>query len=145
MKRKSDQYQKVLIAIIALYCVFVGAVNLAFLQVTTIFDIVRTASTSIILAIGLLVVMISGGIDVSFMAIALFGSYTTINIMISSGINNFLFAAICSMAFGIVLGAINAALINWLKLPPFIITLGTQNLFHGIFLMLGRTPAIAAK
>lgn len=132
MKRKSDQYQKVLIAIIALYCVFVGAVNPAFLQVTTIFDIVRTASTSVILAIGLLVVMISGGIDVSFMAIALFGSYTTINIMISSGINNFLFAAICSMAFGIVLGAINAALINWLKLPPFIITLGTQNLFHGI-------------
>ena len=69
MKRKSDQYQKVLIAIIALYCVFVGAVNPAFLQVTTIFDIVRTASTSVILAIGLLVVMISGGIDVSFMAI----------------------------------------------------------------------------
>ena len=64
MKRKSDQYQKVLIAIIALYCVFVGAVNPAFLQVTTIFDIVRTASTSVILAIGLLVVMISGGIDV---------------------------------------------------------------------------------
>ena len=128
MKPKLDQYQKVLIAIIALYCIFVGVVNPAFFQVTTIFDIVRTASTSVILAIGLLVVMISGGIDVSFMAIALFGSYTTINIMISSGINNFLFAAICSMTFGIILGSINAALINWLKLPPFIITLGTQKL-----------------
>ena len=33
---------------------------------------------TLMVAMGLLVVMISGGIDVSFMAIALFGSYTTI-------------------------------------------------------------------
>ena len=36
------------------------------------------------------------------------------------------------MAIGVVLGLVNAVLISWLKLPPFIITLGTQNLFHGI-------------
>lgn len=45
-----------------------------------------------IVAMGLLVVMISGGIDVSFMAIALFGSYTSLYIMIQTGINNLAFA-----------------------------------------------------
>lgn len=85
-----------------------------------------------IVAMGLLVVMISGGIDVSFMAIALFGSYTSLYIMIQTGINNLAFAFAVSMAIGVVLGLVNAVLISWLKLPPFIITLGTQNLFHGI-------------
>ena len=36
------------------------------------------------------------------------------------------------MSIGLILGLFNAWLISWLKLPTFIITLGTQNLFHGI-------------
>lgn len=70
-----------------------------------------------IVAMGLLVVMISGGIDVSFMAIALFGSYTSLYIMIQTGISSLVFAFIVSMLIGVVLGLINAVLINWLKLP----------------------------
>lgn len=63
---------------------------------------------------------------------SLFGSYTSLYIMIQTGINNLAFAFAVSMAIGVVLGLVNAVLISWLKLPPFIITLGTQNLFHGI-------------
>ena len=48
------------------------------------------------------------------------------------GIDNLIFAFGISALIGGLLGIINALLINWLKLPPFIITLGTQNLFHGI-------------
>lgn len=133
MKRlKIDRFQAVLLLIIVVYSVFVAIKNPAFVHIATVFDIIRVASTTLIVAIGLLVVMISGGIDVSFMAIALFGSYATINIMISSGIDNLFFAFFISAAIGGGLGIINAVLINWLKLPPFIITLGTQNLFHGV-------------
>ncbi len=131
-KLQIDRFQKVLILIIVLYSIFVTIKNPSFFQIATLFDIIRTSSTTMIVAIGLLVVMLSGGIDVSFMSIALFGSYTTINLMISSGINNIFFAFGVSAAIGAVLGLINALLINWLKLPPFIITLGTQNLFHGV-------------
>ena len=131
-RRKIDQYQKILLLIILLYSVFVSIKNPAFLHIETVFDIIRTSSTTMIVAIGLLLVMISGGIDVSFMAVALFGSYATINLMIQSGINSLAFAFAGSMLIGLVLGLCNAVLISWLKLPPFIITLGTQNLFHGI-------------
>lgn len=130
--KKIDQYQKILIIIIIAYSIFVGVMNPAFLSLGTLFDIIRTSSTTMIVVIGLLLIMISGGIDVSFMAIALFGSYTGINIMIALGIDNLLFAFLISMTVGCILGLVNAVLINWLKLPPFIITLGTQNLFHGI-------------
>lgn len=130
--KKIDRFQGILLLIIVLYSIFVAVKNPAFIHIETIFDIVRVASTTLMVAVGLLVVMISGGIDVSFMAIALFGSYTTIHIMIGAGIDNLAFAFIVSGLIGGALGSINALLINWLTLPPFIITLGTQSLFHGI-------------
>lgn len=132
MTKKIDPFQRMLLIIIVVYSVFVTIKNPGFFQIQTVFDIIKTSSTTMIVAMGLLVVMISGGIDVSFMAIALFGSYTSLYIMIQTGINNLAFAFAVSMAIGVVLGLINAVLISWLKLPPFIITLGTQNLFHGI-------------
>ena len=130
--KKIDSFQRMLLLIIIIYSVVVGIKNPGFLQIQTVFDIAKTSSTTMIVAMGLLVVMISGGIDVSFMAIALFGSYTSLYIMIQTGISSLAFAFIVSMLIGVVLGLVNAVLINWLKLPPFIITLGTQNLFHGI-------------
>lgn len=132
MTKKIDPFQRMLLIIIVVYSVFVTFKNPGFFQIQTVFDIIKTSSTTMIVAMGLLVVMISGGIDVSFMAIALFGSYTSLYIMIQTGINNLAFAFAVSMAIGVVLGLVNAVLISWLKLPPFIITLGTQNLFHGI-------------
>lgn len=132
MTKKIDPFQRMLLIIIVVYSVFVTIKNPGFFQIQTVFDIIKTSSTTMIVAMGLLVVMISGGIDVSFMAIALFGSYASLYIMIQTGINNLAFAFAVSMAIGVVLGLVNAVLISWLKLPPFIITLGTQNLFHGI-------------
>ena len=132
MTKKIDPFQRMLLIIIVVYSVFVTIKNPGFFEIQTVFDIIKTSSTTMIVAMGLLVVMISGGIDVSFMAIALFGSYTSLYIMIQTGINNLAFAFAVSMAIGVVLGLVNAVLISWLKLPPFIITLGTQNLFHGI-------------
>ena len=132
MTKKIDPFQRMLLIIIVVYSVFVTIKNPGFFQIQTVFDIIKTSSTTMIVAMGLLVVMISGGIDVSFMAIALFGSYTSLYIMIQMGINNLAFAFAVSMAIGVVIGMVNAVLISWLKLPPFIITLGTQNLFHGI-------------
>lgn len=132
MTKKIDPFQRMLLIIIVVYSVFVTIKNPGFFQIQTVFDIIKTSSTTMIVAMGLLVVMISGGIDVSFMAIALFGSYTSLYIMIQTGINNLAFAFAVSMAIGVALGLVNAVLISWLKLPPFIITLGTQNLFHGI-------------
>ena len=131
MTKKIDPFQRMLLIIIVVYSVFVTIKNPGFFQIQTVFDIIKTSSTTKNVAMGLLVV-ISGGIDVSVMAITLFGSYTSLYIMIQTGINNLAFAFAVSMAIGVVLGLVNAVLISWLKLPPFIITLGTQNLFHGI-------------
>lgn len=130
--RMIEPFQMVLFSIIFLYCMFVSIKNPLFFHIETIFDLIRVSSSTMIVAMGLFVVMLSGGIDVSFMAIALFGSYTTITAMIALGIDNIFFAFFLSACIGGILGSFNALFIHFLKLPPFIVTLGTQNLFHGL-------------
>lgn len=133
MKRKLvNGSEKILIVIIVLYCLLVSAVNPNFLSLETLFDTIRSSSCTMVVAMGLLMVMLSGGIDVSFMASALFGSYVSAFIMIQTGMDSLAFAFVASAAIGLVLGLVNALLVHWLRLPAFIITLGTQNLFHGV-------------
>ncbi len=141
MKRKIvNGSEKILIAIILLYCALVAVVNPMFLSFETLFDIIRSSSCTLVVGMGLLMVMLSGGIDVSFMATALFGSYVAAYVMISAGINSLAFAFGFAMITGLLLGLCNALLVHWLRLPAFIITLGTQNLFHGVM-----TTFICAK
>ena len=101
----------ILLAIILLYSVVVAAVNPAFLSFETVFDIIRSSSATLIVAMGLLVVMLSGGIDVSFMSIALFGSYVSAHMMIRCGIDSLAFAFLVSGSIGVCLGLINALLV----------------------------------
>ena len=127
-----EKNEMILLGILVVYSVFVAVVNPAFLSVDTLFDLLKISSRDLILVMGLLVIMLSGGIDISFMAMALFGSYTATTIMMNFGITSIAFAIAVAMAIGTVLGCFNALLITWLRMPAFIITLGTMNVFHGV-------------
>lgn len=81
--KKIDKTQRFLIIIILVYCTIVAVRNPAFLSLTTLFNMVRSSAGTTILAMGVLVVMISGGIDVSFPAIAIFGGYTSLRLCMS--------------------------------------------------------------
>jgi simple sugar transport system permease protein len=124
--------EKFLVIIIIAYCIVVSIVNPEFLQPATFFDMVKSAAGAMVVAMGLLLVIISGGIDVSFTAVAIFGGYVATKLMMSTGINSILFGLLISCAIGIVLGLINAVFIHVTRMEPFIITLGTSSLFHGV-------------
>ena len=143
--KKIDKTQRFLMVIIVVYCMIVAMRNPAFLSLTTLFNMVRSASGTTILAMGVLVVMISGGIDVSFPAIAIFGGYTSLRICMWMNIESLFLTFLISIAIGILLGLINAALINILKLEPFIITLATASVFFGIMTILIGTKNVGAS
>jgi len=88
------------------------------------------------------VVLLSGGIDVSFTAVAIAGQYIAVNTLIATGIDNLLLAFAVSCAVGMALGAINAVFISVLNLPTLITTLGTLSLFHGALLEFVGTKSI---
>lgn len=124
--------EKFLILIIVVYCIIVSVVNPEFLNAATLFDMVKSAAGTMVVAMGLLLVIISGGLDVSFTAVAIFGGYVATKMMISTGINNMGFAFLIACAFGLGLGLLNAVFIHVTKMEPFIITLGTSSMYHGI-------------
>ncbi|MBQ0059489.1 MAG: ABC transporter permease [Lachnospiraceae bacterium] len=123
--------EKFLILIIVLYCIVVTCVNPGFFSAATLFDMIKSSAGSMVVAMGLLLVIITGGIDVSFTAVAISSGYIATTIMMNTGINNIFFGFAIAIIIGIVLGLINAVLIHVTKMEPFIITLATQSIFHG--------------
>ncbi len=127
-----NQNEWYLIGIILIYSIVVTTQNSGFFTLENFLDVLRGSSGMIILAMGILVVLLSGGIDLSFTAIAMFGGYSAARLMIASGIDNLAFAFVVSAFIGITLGAVNALVIHYFNLPTMIATLGTSSLFSGI-------------
>lgn len=93
-------------------------------------DIVRSFIPSALFSIGLMVVLISGGIDLSFPAVAALSGYLVILIQTETGgglIDGYLMAIV----FGILFGAVNGFLVSRFKFEPMIVTLGTANVYRG--------------
>jgi fructose transport system permease protein len=78
------------------------------------------------LAIGQTLVILTAGIDLSNGAVMAFGSIVMTKLAVASGINPFLAIAIGILAC-VAFGAFNGTLVTSLRLPPFIVTLGTFN------------------
>ncbi len=129
-------------------CVVTGLVNPAFLSVSTVFDTLRSLTVVGILGMAALVVMLTGGIDVSFPAVAALTSYATIKYLTSNDVDAPLVAIYgLAMLLGGALGLVNGLFVALLRLPALIVTLGMSSLLYGFTLfflgsqMLFRLPA----
>jgi simple sugar transport system permease protein len=116
-------------------CVLVAIANPAFLQPSTLIDIGRASVVMGLFALGVLVVLAAGGIDVSFTAIAAFTMYS-LTVLVQTYLPGLPIAAILLIATagGALLGVINGLLVHHLKVPSLIVTIGTQYLFRGFLL-----------
>ena len=80
--KKNETY---LLLIVIVFSIVITTINPVFMTVENIFDLLRSSSGTAVLAIGIFVVLLSGGIDVSCTAIAICGQYIAINVLIASG------------------------------------------------------------
>ncbi|GAB3602799.1 ABC transporter permease [Microbacterium aureliae] len=134
--RKMTPMEATLLAIIVGYTVIVALRSPTFFTAATAFDLVRSGSAIMILALGVLVVFISGGIDVSFAAVAIVSGYSAVLLSRALGIDNLILIIAFAVIIGSALGAINALLIHFYELPTLIVTLGTASVFHGAMALL---------
>ena len=133
-----------LLLVILVFSAAITIVNPAFLTIENLFDLVRSSSGMAILAVGFFMVLLSGGIDISFPAVAIVAQYITVNAIIALGIDNLALAFAIAVAIGIAFGAVNAFFISVFRIPTLIVTLGTMNIFHGAMLEFVGTKAINA-
>ena len=105
--------------------------NSSFLTSNNLNDILRNASILLIMSLGMMMVIITRGIDLSVGAIIGFSGMAVTRIMIVYPGIQPVVAMLMGMAFGIVLGALNGVLIAYGKVPPIIATMGTMNAYRG--------------
>jgi simple sugar transport system permease protein len=133
-----------LLLVILVFAAAITIVNPAFLTIENMFDLIRSSSGMAILAVGFFLVLLSGGIDISFPAVAIVAQYITVNAIIALGIDNLALAFAIAVGIGIAFGAVNAFFISMFRIPTFIVTLATMNIFHGAMLEFVGTKAINA-
>ncbi|WP_105615668.1 ABC transporter permease [Vallitalea okinawensis] len=97
-----------------------------------IVDLISAMIVPGLFAIGAFMVLVSGGIDVSFPALASLSVYATTRILVDINFQGGIWLPILlCMIFGGFLGAINGLLISKFKLQPLIVTLGVASIFKG--------------
>ncbi|MBV8900117.1 MAG: ABC transporter permease [Verrucomicrobia bacterium] len=87
------------------------------------------------MAAGLLVVLISGGIDISFAAIAAVSQYLTATLLVRMGGNWFVAFGLAA-GFGALLGIVNALLIYYLRALAVIVTISTMTFYFAMLMFL---------
>ena len=95
-----------------------------------VMNILRHSAVVGIMAFGMGLVIITGGIDLSVGSmLALVGS---MSVVIFNKTNNPLVTLVFALALGAVCGLINGLLIGKVKMPPFIVTLATMLIFRSL-------------
>jgi ribose transport system permease protein len=103
-----------------------------FLNARTLVQVATDASFFAIMAVGMTVVIISGGIDLSVGSIYALSGVASALALKAMESNSPLLGAIVCIGTGAVAGLLNGSLIAYLGVHPFIITLGTMWIFRGI-------------
>lgn len=97
----------------------------------------------LVVAIGMTLVMITGGIDLSVTSVIALTSVVGAKLMTSDGGGTPAVIGVLGMlALGIGLGAFNGAVITLLRLPPFIVTLASMMFLSGFAVWLTQSKNI---
>lgn len=122
--------------IIVISVIVVQMMQPKFLNVSNLKSIAISVSTDGLLAIGLCLALILGGIELSVGGVAAMASVLT-GYLTLAGMNIWL-AAIVALGSGVLVGVFNGLMISKVGLPPFIVTLGMMNLSRGIAYILTK-------
>ncbi|HGF7190686.1 ABC transporter permease [Vibrio cholerae] len=135
MKAFLKSHEFIILSAIVLYGATVAVINPeAFFTLSTLFDLLKGASIHGILALGVLLVILTGGVDLSFPAVGAFSSYVAILFFKSMGWSSLAGIFAVAIVIGIVLGMVNGFLVHKLRAPAMIVTLGTSSVLYGTLL-----------
>jgi simple sugar transport system permease protein len=120
--------------VLAAVALGIGLANPAFWEAANLFGLLRANIVTGIMALGVLVVLVSGGIDVSFPAFAAAALYLTVRAMVDWGFGGLLLPFLMAAGIGLALGAANAFFVHTVRMVPLIVTLGTGAVTRGFLL-----------
>lgn len=123
-----------LLIVLILLCIGLGLATDSFLTLANFTSLLNNNSVNIIWAMGLLVVLIAGGIDISFAVAASVVQYLAVYFLSMIGGGNWAIGFLFAGVAGIALGCINAAVIHGFGLISIVVTIATFNAFFGLLM-----------
>ncbi len=134
---KSQEFYVTIAILIAGF--FVSLIAPQFATATNLGNVLQNFCFTAILAVGMTPILISGGIDLSIGSIL---GCAGVVLGLSTGAGWPLIAAIpLTIVSATALGLINGGFIAYLKLPPFLVTLGTMTIFRS-FVLVGSSNKV---
>ncbi|PYS94281.1 MAG: ribose ABC transporter permease [Acidobacteria bacterium] len=121
-------------------CVVIAVLEPRFLSAANLASVARQTAVITIIAMGMTLVMVSGGIDLSvgsMMALAgVVGAFALANgAPVVAGVA-------ASVLAGAACGLLNGGAITALRIPPFIVTLGAMGVYRGVALLITDGKAV---
>jgi len=134
-----------LIALVVVIAAFGAAGEIAgrgaFLTVKNIRTVLADNATIAVAALGMTVIIIAGGIDLSA-GTAMTLSATVLAYLLKADVYVAV-AVVSALGTGALCGFVNGALISGLRVVPFIVTLGTMLFFLGVAMVISKESRIA--
>ncbi|WP_025746028.1 multiple monosaccharide ABC transporter permease [Kallotenue papyrolyticum] len=130
-----------LIALIAITLFFQIATNGTLLQPLNITNLILQNSYIVVMALGMLLVIVAGHIDLSVGSVAAFIGAVAAVLMVQYNVHPVVAVLLCLLS-GAAIGAIQGFWIAYMKIPAFIVTLAGMLVFRGLTLVLLKGQSI---
>ena len=151
--RRNVQTYTILLAMVGIWLFFFFATRGTYLDAQNVSNLFRQMSVTAFLAAGMVLVIVTGNIDLSVGKLAGFVSvvvaYLQAYVWYRSLPDQPILAAVLSVVIGLLsgalFGAIQGYIIAYLRVPSFIVTLGGLWLFNGLILLVTAGKTIPAN
>jgi ribose transport system permease protein len=128
---------------LAILVIVLSILSPVFLKPDNLWNIARQATVNALLSVGMLLAILTAGIDLSVGSVLALSMSVLATLAIKMNVNPFL-AMLAALAVGLGMGAVNGLLLTRLHLPhPFIATLGTMNVARGLALIITTASPIS--
>ena len=125
-----------ILSVLILVGIVISIFSPYFLTTNNLMGVFRSFSLVGIMSIGMMLVIITGGIDLSVGSVmGLSSLMTALAFQHGWGPLPAVLAGLCA---GLMVGAFNGVLITWIQLPPFIATLGTLSIGRGLMYIITK-------
>ena len=129
------------LAVLIVAIIAFSIVNTRFFSAPNLSLVLAQVTVIATLALGQTLVILTAGIDLAAGAIAVFSSMLMANFCIKVGMPGVL-ALVVGFACGTAMGALNGFLVTRIKLPPFIVTLGTLTIFFSLNSVVSQSETV---
>src|SRR5215831_3285173 len=127
------------VSLVAL-CIVIAALEPRFLSAGNLAGVARQTAVITIIAMGMTIVMVSGGIDLSVGSVMALSGVVGAMAMVSGA--PVVLGIAVAIAAGALCGLANGAAIASLRVPPFIVRLGAMGIYRGLTLLVTDGKAV---